>query len=157
MINMEVIPATPDQEPVLENLLELYTHDFSEFRDLELGEDGRFAYPFLWFGPDRHPFLVRVDGKLAGFVLVNRETIWDMAEFFIVRGYRRRGVGTSIAHQVWRRFPGAWQVRVMESNHAAHSFWERAISEFSGETIHSAQEEKIGKRWHVFSFESKRV
>ena len=45
--NIELIPAAPDQEPVLANLLELYSHDFSEFHEIELGADGRFGYPSL--------------------------------------------------------------------------------------------------------------
>jgi predicted acetyltransferase len=164
---IEVIPASRDQESILANLLELYAHDFSEFHDLELGEDGRFGYKHLalyWREPDRYPFLVRMDGKLAGLVLVKRgseissnETVWDIAEFFVVRGYRRRGLGTKTAHEVWRRFPGLWEVRVMESNDSAHQFWARAISAFSGETIHSVGVEKRGEPWRVFSFESKRM
>ncbi|HTA87402.1 MAG TPA: GNAT family N-acetyltransferase [Silvibacterium sp.] len=147
------------------NLLELYAHDFSEFHDLELGPDGRFGYRDLllyWLEPDRHPFLVRIGGKLAGFVLVKRgseiwgdETVWDMVEFFVLRGYRRRGIGTEIAHTVWRRFPGRWEVRVMESNHSARNFWEHAVAKFAGEEIPSARLEKGGQYWHLFSFESK--
>src|ERR1700732_3731876 len=99
--SLELIPATPDQGSILANLLELYAHDFSEFHDLELGADGRFGYnslPLYWRESNRNAFLVRLDGKWAGFVLVKGgseisgdETIWDMAEFFIVRGHRRRG------------------------------------------------------------------
>ena len=165
--HIEVIPAAPDQEPILANLLELYGHDFSEFHDLELGSDGRFGYKYLplyWREPNRHPFLVRMDGKLAGLVLVKRgseisvnEAVWDMVEFFVVRGYRRRGIGSDTAHQVWRRFPGMWEVRVMESNHSANQFWERAISVFAGKPIHSVRFEKGGECWRVFPFESKRV
>ena len=72
---MEVVAATPEQEPILANLLELYVHDFSEFLDLDIGEDGRFGYPSLslyWSEPGRHPFLIRADGKLAGLALVKR-------------------------------------------------------------------------------------
>jgi predicted acetyltransferase len=167
LAHLEVIPAAPEQEPILANLLELYAHDFSEFRDLALGVDGRFGYrdlPLYWREPGRHPFLVRMDGKLVGLALVKRgseisgsETVWDMAEFFVVRGYRRRGIGTEIAHEVWRQFPGLWEVRVMQSNHSAHHFWERAITLFAGEAIHSVRVEKRGECWHLFSFESTRV
>jgi hypothetical protein len=69
---LELVPAGPDQEPVLANLLELYAHDFSEFHKIELGADGRFGYkdlPLYWREPNRRPFLVKVDGKLAGLVL----------------------------------------------------------------------------------------
>ena len=46
-LHIEVIPAGPEQEPILANLLELYAHDFSEFHNLDLGPDGRFGYPSL--------------------------------------------------------------------------------------------------------------
>jgi len=164
---IEVIPASPNQESILANLLELYAHDFSEFHDVELGADGRFGYkhlPLYWCEPNRYPFLVRMDGKLAGFVLVKRgseissdETVWDMAEFFILRGYRRSGMGTQTAHEVWRRFSGLWEVRVIESNNSAHQFWAHAIAAYVGETIHSVPVEKRGQKWEVFSFESKRT
>ena len=163
--HIEVIPARPEQESILANLLELYAHDFSEFYGLELGADGRFGYtclPLYWSEPGRHPFLVWVDGKLAGLVLVKRgsevsgnEAVWDVAEFFVLRGYRRRGIGTQIAHEVWRRFPGLWEVRVMQSNVPARDFWAHAISVLTGETIHPVRVEKDGKGWTLFSFESK--
>src|ERR1700755_2565882 len=99
MAHIELIPAALDQEPILANLLELYAHDFSEFHNVELGADGRFGYkhiPIYWSEPDRHPFLVKVNGKLAGLALVkkgsqfsNRADVWDVGEFFIVRAYRR--------------------------------------------------------------------
>jgi predicted acetyltransferase len=162
--HIKVIPAAPDQAPILANLLELYAHDFSEFHDLDLREDGRFGYrdlPLYWLEPNRHPFLVRVDDELAGFVLVRKGSgisgnaaVWDMAEFFVVRGYRRRGIGTEIAHEVWRQFPGRWEVRVMQSNHLALHFWERAIAVFAGEVMQSVCVEKGGQSWHLFSFES---
>jgi predicted acetyltransferase len=161
---VEVIATTPEQEPILANLLELYIHDFSQFHSMEVGPNGRFGYPDLqryWSEPGRYPFLVRVDGKLAGLMLVKTqpdapsEACWNMAEFFIVRGHRRRGIGMRAAHAMWRRFPGQWQVRVMESNYAALLFWQRAIDEFTGVAIHSTRMEKAGEPWQVFSFQSK--
>ena len=165
--HIAVISARPEQESILANLLELYVHDFSEFHDLDVGADGRFGYgnlPLYWADPGRHPFLVRVHGKLAGLVLVKRgseisgnETVWDMAEFFVLRGYRRRGIGTQIAHEVWRRFPGLWEVRVMQSNAPARDFWAHAISTLKGEAIYPIRIEKAGKCWTLFSFESRCV
>jgi predicted acetyltransferase len=167
--HVELLPASLEQQPILANLLELYIHDFSEFLPLELRSDGRFGYSNLsayWRDPeghpDRHPFLVRVDGNLAGFVLIKRgsgisgdASVWDMAEFFIVRGHRRHGIATKIAHDVWSRFPGRWEVRVMESNQPARSFWEHAIHQFTGQTTPSACVQINAQNWHVFSFESR--
>ncbi len=50
-----------------------------------------------------------------------------MAEFFVLRGWRGRGVGTKAAHDVWKRFPGVWEVRVMQANISAQHFWAGAI------------------------------
>jgi predicted acetyltransferase len=164
---LEIIPATPEQEPILANLLELYAHDFSEFHPLELGADGKFGYrdlPRYWSEPGRHPFLVQMDGKLAGLLLVKRgseitgsENVWDVAEFFVVRRYRRRRIGTEIAHEIWRQFPGLWEVRVMEANRSARDFWEHAITAFAVKLIHSVHVDTRGQSWHVFSFDSTRV
>jgi predicted acetyltransferase len=164
---IQVAPASPEQEPIIANLLELYAHDFSEFHHLELAADGRFGYPDLplyWSEPDRHAFLVTVNGNLAGMVLVKRGSevsddarVWDVGEFFIVRGYRRRGIGMKVAHEVWRRFPGQWEVRVMESNRDAFKFWQRAITTFIGGTIQPARIEKDGECWHVLAFECDRA
>ncbi len=164
---VEVVAATPEQEPIVANLLELYLHDFSAFLDLEIGEDGRFGYPSLplyWSEPDRYPFLIRMDGKLAGLALVKKGSVvsgdglvWDMAEFFVLRGCRGRGVGTLAAHQVWRRFPGQWEVRVMQRNTLARRFWAGAISIFAGEAVHPRRIERDGEAWDLFSFQSRQV
>jgi predicted acetyltransferase len=164
---IELLPAAREQESVLANLPELYAHDFSELRRLNPGEDGRFGYealPLYWTEPGRNPFLIRMDGGLAGLVLVKRgagisgaEPVCDMAEFFVVRGCRRQGVGTQAALEVWRRFPGVWEVRVMQKNDAARRFWAEAISLFTGEESRSVDFEHNGDAWVLFSFESRGV
>ncbi|HEU4557303.1 MAG TPA: GNAT family N-acetyltransferase [Longimicrobium sp.] len=162
--DVEVSLAAPEQEPVLANLLELYAHDFSELIDLQLGPDGRFGYPALpryWTEEGRFPFLVTVDGHLAGFVLVSRGSrisgdpeVWDMAEFFIVRGCRKQGIGTAVAHEIWRRLPGCWEVRAMERHQAACAFWDAAIAGYTGGGAEPADVELEGRRWQLFSFTS---
>jgi predicted acetyltransferase len=165
--HIKLVLASPDQQPIIANLLELYAHDFSEFHPLELGADGRFGYPNLplyWSKPGRHPFLVQVNGKLAGFALVKRSAgvaqsgiVWDVAEFFILRAYRRQGVGTKVAHKVWETFRGQWEVRVMKSNRNAVEFWLQAVTGFVRAAIYPVHLEKGGERWLSFHFESKQA
>lgn len=164
---LEIFPASLAQRPVLANLFELYAHDFSKFHEVEMGEDGRFGYkhlPLYWQEPNRHPFLVRADGKLAGFVFIKRGSevsadagVWDMAEFFVLRALRRRGIGTRIAHEVWGRFPGQWEIRVMEANEPASGFWQRAVTAFTRNTVVASVFEKNGERWRLYSFDSRPV
>ena len=156
----ELVAALPDQKPVLANLLQLYIYDFSEILGVDLEDDGRFAYPHLqlyWSEPGRYPFLITVEEKPAGFVLVKTGSDWDvhdMAEFFVLRLHRRLGVGTQMAHEVWRRLPGRWEVRVMEVNVAARDFWGHAIESFTGQSAVPARLEQDGLIWQVFSFEA---
>lgn len=165
LAQVALVPATLDHQPILANLLQFYIYDFSEIMPLELGADARFAYPEFpryWSDPSRFPFLAAVDRRWAGLVFIKQVQVperdgpvWDMAEFFVMRGYRRHGVGTRLAHLAFRRFPGKWQVRVMESNFAARYFWERTIEEFTGTVPDSLRMNLNGAFRHIFRFESK--
>jgi predicted acetyltransferase len=162
--NVEITPASLEQKPLLANLLELYIHDFCDFIEVEIGLDGRFGYRELdayWTDPQRFPFLLYVGKRPAGFALIKAThldssgpMLWDMADFFILRGYRRRGIATRAAHDLWRRFPGHWQVRVMSANEPAHRFWHRAIRRSAGDQFLVTGFNQDGNDWHRFSFES---
>ncbi len=90
LANLEVLRATEQERPILENLLQLYIHDFSQFCAVNLGLNGKFGYPDLplyWLEPGRHPFLTRMNGDLAGFMLVRKialndgnKNVWDMTD-----------------------------------------------------------------------------
>ncbi len=138
-MKIEVTPATLDDKPLLQRLLEFYQYDFSEYDDTDLDTHGTYGYPWLdyyWREEGRYPFLVRVDGKLAGFVLVNRFTYlasseWAIAEFFIMRKYRGQGVGKATAFFVFDKFQGVWEVHQLEKNIPSQHFWHKIISEYT--------------------------
>lgn len=149
---------------LLANLLELYLHDLSEIFPLEVGADGRFGYdalPRYWAEPEaRFAFLVRAGGRIAGFALAMRGSpasddpeVLDVAEFFVLRGQRRSGLGRRAAHALWDRLPGRWLVRVAEANRAGLPFWEEAVRGYTGGAFETR--EHVGsQRFRVFSFTS---
>jgi hypothetical protein len=61
------------------------------------------------------------------FALVRRTAPFDMAEFFVMRKYERRGIGRQAAIDLFHRFPGPWQVRQQQTNPLATSFWRSVI------------------------------
>jgi predicted acetyltransferase len=139
-MNVQLTLAAASDQAVLDNLMQLYVHDFSEQwagrPDGELDGDGRFSdYPLdaYWRDPGHMAFLIRAEGNLAGFVLINdvshagRPVDRNMAEFFIVRKHRRAGLGTLAAHQIFSRYPGNWETAVARRNVAALAFWRRAV------------------------------
>jgi predicted acetyltransferase len=151
---------------LLSNLLELYIHDLSAaFPSVELGPDGRFGYPKLplyWSEPERRfAFLIRSGGKLAGFALATRgspasddPTVLDVAEFFVLRRYRRSSVGRDAARLLWSCLPGTWIVRVSEGNVGALPFWASTIAGFTGGAAIESRRAGTPHAWRVFSFES---
>jgi predicted acetyltransferase len=141
--SLTVTPARADEQVLLEGLFQFYIHDFSEFAapgstSFEFDAMGRLAaYPYMgsyWTDANRWPLLIRVDGRSAGFALVNTlshcgETIdRNMAEFFVARKYRRCGVASEAARRVFEMHPGKWEVAVAARNLPAISFWPKAIA-----------------------------
>jgi predicted acetyltransferase len=142
MSSVEVVVAGPQQRVVFENLMQLYTHDFSEqWYDRptgEVDERGRFpdyALDPYWREPDHIPLLLRADSKIVGFALLNKLTHTNravdrnMAEFFVLRTPRRSGAGTAAAQAIFSRYPGMWEAAIARRNVAALAFWRRAIGE----------------------------
>ena len=81
LIDWVTLTQVPEsQRQIITNLMQLYKYDFSEFAEVgsrygEVGPDGRFTYEGLdsyWREDGRVPLTVEADGRLAGFVLVNR-------------------------------------------------------------------------------------
>ncbi len=125
---------------MIENLMQLYVHDFSALWANQalgdIGDDGRFEpYPLdvYWQEADHIPLLVRVKGRLAGFGLLNKDSHSgrsldrNVAEFFIVRKHRRAAVGAAAAHAMFRLYPGTWEAAIVRRNTAALAFWRRAV------------------------------
>lgn len=129
-LDVDIAPATLGDKIAVRHLLELYAYDFSDFTAWDVDEHGLFGYRYLdhyWTEPDRHPFIIRVDRRIAGFAFVRSGRPHDMAEFFILRKYRGRGVGVQAARSLFASFPGDWQVRQLAANTPATAFWHVAI------------------------------
>ncbi len=95
--------------------------------------------------------LFRVDGRLAGFALLNG---WPasgiavdraIAEFFVLRKYRRTGLGTRAAlHLIGSRL-GTWEIAVARCNRPASRFWESVVRGAAGYACE--EREGDGARW----------
>ncbi|HKW48685.1 MAG TPA: GNAT family N-acetyltransferase [Gemmatimonadaceae bacterium] len=161
-------PAIASDSPLLSNLLQLYIHDLSDvFPQVELGHDGRYGYerlPLYWSDAQRRfAFVIRCDGRPAGFVLATRGSpvvpdpdVLDVAEFFVIRRHRRAGVGRAAAYLLWNLLAGKWTVRVLESNSGALAFWRDVVAEYSKGTASESKVAAPPNNWRVFSFECTR-
>ncbi len=139
MVTIE--PVLPEQKEILRNLLEKYLCEFSQWTGEAIGEDGLYGYRYLdcyWTEPNRFPYLIRVNGKLAGFALVNDypevpiPTEFCMSEFFILYPYRRGGVGREAARLLFDRHRGRWQLKYHPHNTASVRFWNQVVGAYTG-------------------------
>lgn len=154
---------------LLSNLMALYVHDLSAmFEHVEIGEDGRYGYPelpsYLAGERGRSAFLIRHEGAVAGFVLVRRgspasddPSVLDVAEFFVLRKYRGRGVGRAAATLLWDAMPGSWVVRASRANSDAVRFWRRVVTGYAGARATESERSIGGAMWVVFCFDGVKV
>ena len=140
-LHTTLLPAGILEKPTLSNLMQLYLYDFSALDGADVDACGCFSYAHLdayWTTTDHHPFLIHVAGCLAGFALINRYSRLHepfdghaVAEFFILRKYRRMGAGRVAAIQLFDRFPGRWEVASLATNIPAQSFWRSTIDAYT--------------------------
>jgi predicted acetyltransferase len=139
-MNVILTPALRAQGPIIQNLVQLYTHDFSEFwagtPKGDLRPDGRFdPYPLedYWTQRGWSAALIFSDGVLAGFVLINDRAHsglpvdHNIGEFFVLRKHRGQGVGRRAAQSIFTQQPGRWEIAVARKNVRARDFWRKAI------------------------------
>ena len=134
-MSIEVRLAHAGERLVVRHMMELYQHDFSEFDGTDLDEHGQYGYYDLdcfWINPNFSAFIIKVDEKWAGFVLVNDEVLnaensATIVEFFVLRKYRRHGVGRYAAQAILSAHPGRWEIKVIQENPTAFTFWQKII------------------------------
>ena len=158
---LKIIEGTKDEQQIFRNLLNLYLYDLSAFEDSDCDSNGQFEYKHLdsyWIDTDRYAFLIEIDKCYAGFILINRYSelstlnIRSVAEFFVLKKYRRSGIGREAATRVIRKFPGKWEIAQRFNNRPAQIFWATVVHGLVGDKFRSL---KIAERNNliVISFE----
>jgi predicted acetyltransferase len=151
-MNIEIVTIKLEEKDILSNLLELYLYDFSEFTGFDLGIDGRYNYKYrdnYWMESNRFPLFIKIDDKIAGFVLINlknpetkEKDIHTIAEFFVMKKYRLMGVGKNVANQVFDKFHGKWEIMSLTSNIIARQFWKKVVEEYTKGNFQEIKSEK---------------
>lgn len=139
-MNVELCQVTVDEKEILKNLLEKYDYEFSQWDLRDVNPLGLYGYEYLdyyWNEKNRFAYFIKVDGKLAGFVMINEypeaedvENDFQMAEFFVHK-YRKLGVGKIAACRAFDMHRGLWQLKRHPHNIPSVFFWNKVISEYT--------------------------
>ncbi|MNL81613.1 hypothetical protein D3C87_2087870 [compost metagenome] len=72
-----------------------------------------------------------------------------MAEFFILKAYRRRGAGQAAVAAAMREHPGDWHIAVPQANAPAGAFWDNTLAPHAPRSRDIAFE---GDEWRLHAF-----
>ena len=141
-MSFEIYDATKENEKeIILNLMQLYTYELSFFEDettnFKLLDNGLYKVSkyieLYWKEEKRHPYILKYNGELAGFVLerFNEDDTNEIAEFFVLNKFRKLGAGTFMAKEMFKRYKGKWEIRTLLKNKRAQEFWRKVVKEVS--------------------------
>ena len=139
-MNISIDLVSKGEKEILRNLLEKYDYEWSQYDDRDVNDLGLYGYDYLdnyWTEENRFPYFIKVNGNLAGFVMVNdypiknMETKYSMSEFFVMYKYRKIGVGTFVVKYILEKYKGKWRLMYHPKNIVSKKFWHKVIEEFT--------------------------
>lgn len=85
--------------------------------------------------------------RLDDDVCLPESDIW-MGQFFIMRKYRRLGIGGTAASEIFDTIRGRWEIGQMPTNVAAQRFWRSVVATYTDNSF--TEVELRDERWDGF-------
>ncbi len=160
-MKVKIVEALNTTVSIVKTLARFYAYEMTAYTGFPCPEDGLFfcrddAY---WRDPTNTYFLIKVDDEIAGFAVIdhigaNQIVDANVADFLVLPKFRRRGVGTRSACQIFNNFNGNWEVMQLPENSSAISFWTSVIRQYTCGRYTTSQERtnNYGKNLVVHRF-----
>jgi len=128
---VKIIEVDAGNLAVYLNLVQAYEAEFSPLTGKKPRSDGRFALD-THLGGNVRGFLLYLGESPAGLAAIesNRDE-HEVREFYVVPLFRGKLTGSRFAQSLWRRFPGAWEIKQIAGASKATKFWRRAVGEYT--------------------------
>ncbi|CAM4049556.1 hypothetical protein VA7868_01245 [Vibrio aerogenes CECT 7868] len=162
-MNVNLVEIQSKSRLTLENLFPYYIYDMSEFTGWGPTKDGHYDtynpanLDIYWSSEEHVPYFILADNELAGFVLIRKypvdRTVYDIDQYFILRKFKKQGIGKEALKQVLHLYPGKWQIRVLKENTGAFKFWLSAVSEIVGQKYVSEEDIDVDLLMNFIRFE----
>lgn len=134
---VELIQTGPEESELIRNLSQYYAYESSDWEQEDVEADGRFYIhdehlTRYWQDPLWSANLLLVDGCIAGFLLIEGSELpgidaLELADLFILKRYRRKGIGRAIATQVLCSGEADWLVRFYDQDEVSQAFWRSVL------------------------------
>jgi predicted acetyltransferase len=162
MMELELVPVLEEDKNVLYYLYQFYEYDFTQYTEKDLNNFGRFdvSLEHYWQDPRWNPFIICYLGQIVGFVVVlfedydvDPDPTHVIYDFFIIRKYRRKGLGKLAAIKAFDLYKANWKTAQMSNNEPAIFFWRKVVSQYTSGSFNELHRQDIGK--YVQSFSTK--
>lgn len=99
--------------------------------------------------------MISLDVPKEYMKLSTAEKTNSVSDFFIMRKYKRKGVGRKVACSLFEQFSGLWEVRQTFANKSAYEFWKQVITKYKENNFYTEQLIQ-DEKWNgpVFVFDS---
>ncbi|MDN6858632.1 GNAT family N-acetyltransferase [Pseudomonas sp. CAN2814] len=138
-LSIQLVQAGPEHQDLIRNLYQYYAYESSDWEDEDVEVDGRFYIheehlARYWSEPEWSANLILADGFIAGFLLVEGSELpgidaLELSDLFVLKKYRRMGIGRALANQVLLGNPGPWLVRFYAQDEVAAAFWKAVFAD----------------------------
>ncbi|KRG14688.1 GNAT family N-acetyltransferase [Lederbergia galactosidilytica] len=164
---------------IIKNLYPFYLYDLSghydrfpnahgiyeDSDDFQTLSDQYKVQNIWWEKPDvLFPFLIKVNGKPAGFILIasppycNKRIDYFVNEFFLIQSLRGQGIAEQAANQVFEQFEGNWELftNPSEKNIVGQKFWRKTITNYTNGVYKEEKGETFDGYKLIFRFNNLR-
>ncbi|MDN7144166.1 GNAT family N-acetyltransferase [Pseudomonas sp. JQ170] len=136
-LTVELVQTGPELADLIRNLYQFYAYESSDWEQEDVETDGRFYVHDehllrYWQEPDWSANLILVEGCIAGFMLIERSELpalnaLELADLFILKRYRRKGIASALASQVLMSGESDWLIRFYDQDETAQAFWRKVF------------------------------
>ena len=136
-MSLQICQLTDDHKPLIWNVFQFYCYETSIEDECDLEENGLYSlsseyFAQYWINPRWSAHLLRWNGAIAGFALIEPSEALDsaqeLADLFVVKRFRRKGIARDVALHFMAERTIPWTVVVFQEAHDAQSFWSKLFS-----------------------------
>lgn len=99
-MNISLYKAGINDKALLDNLLQLYLHDLSEFMHIEVGPNGKYEQNIstkFVSSFEKSAYIIHAEYHIIGFVLVEQKSdVTKVRDLFVLNMWRGKGVGSAV-------------------------------------------------------------
>ena len=154
---------SPVNFPVLDNMLQLYTHELNEYFNYSIKMDVNARYHIKSAGKllsNGRGYFVFVGCEYAGFILLNNHTKGQngvfISEFFILPRYRRGFFYRDVLASLFTQLNGRVEYRILSKNQRALLVFKYLTRRYLS-TFQSAEEYENGAEYVRFALDTANI